>query len=84
MRRRPETVSVRIREDDYAAIKSIANDAGMKVPDTVTAILEHWKSMPENQRNSVLGLATRDDNPVRIEYDLHGRPIPIRPDGPYK
>tara|TARA_R100000458_G_C8278289_1_gene254261 strand:- start:56 stop:328 length:273 start_codon:yes stop_codon:yes gene_type:complete len=50
---KPETVSVRIREDDYAEIVEIANHYGVKNVDVVQRLVDAWTMLDEEDRDMV-------------------------------
>lgn len=51
---KPETVSVRIREDDYAVIRDISNDHGVKVVDVVQSLVDVWHWLDEDEQRAAI------------------------------
>lgn len=51
---KPETVSVRIREDDYAKIREISTDYGVKVVDAVQALVDLWDMIGKEDQEMVM------------------------------
>ena len=50
---KPETVSVRIREDDYAQIREIANFYNVKVVDAIESFVKLWGMLDKEDQDLV-------------------------------
>ena len=57
---KPETVSVRIKEDDYAVIRDIGNAYGVKVVDVVQSLVDVWHWLDEDEQIAAI---TGEDPP---------------------
>ena len=51
---KPETVSVRIREDDYAEIRDISTHYGIKVVDVVQSLVDVWDMLDDEDRDAIM------------------------------
>ena len=51
---KPETVSVRIREDDYAKIREVGSAYGIKVVDVVQALVDLWDMIGKEDQDMVI------------------------------
>ena len=61
---KPETVSVRIREDDYAAIREIGQHYGVKNVDVIQNLLDLWGMLDKDDQDMVfLGGDIEDTGP---------------------
>ena len=63
---KPETVSVRIREDDYAEIVLIAKRYGVKNVDVVQKLVDAWTMIDEEDQDMVFtgDMPPEEDPPV--------------------
>lgn len=51
---KPETVSVRIREDDYAQIREIATSYNLKVVDAIERFVKLWGMLDKEDQDLVM------------------------------
>ena len=51
---KPETVSVRIREDDYAQIREIATSYDLKVVDAIERFVKLWGMLDKEDQDLVM------------------------------
>ncbi|QDP65098.1 MAG: hypothetical protein GOVbin1630_55 [Prokaryotic dsDNA virus sp.] len=70
---KPETVSVRIREDDYAQIREIANFYNVKVVDAIESFVKLWGMLDKEDQDLVfLGEPIEEDvPPIIFKSDPH-------------
>tara|TARA_R110000824_G_scaffold335459_1_gene522022 strand:+ start:335 stop:616 length:282 start_codon:yes stop_codon:yes gene_type:complete len=71
---KPETVSVRIKEDDYAVIAEVATHYGVKNVDAIEKLVDAWTMLSEEDQDMVFlgdaeGPEEPEENPVIYKTD---------------